>query len=356
MTENRSDSGRQLLAACGSLVGVAVICAACVACGYFFWTADLSELTLGDTNIAQAVGLVEPTSTPTLTASPTATATPGTATATSQPTDTPTMGGSPTIPPTDTPRPRPTATPTSTFTPTPLDSAAEIDSETASLTELEPDLAATAIADAIINILTGPQAIEGTLSLIAIENGYVFPPGAGEAEFSWTWSGAAGCDPPPVGFGFEVRIWPNRPDFGPLGVDDAKQLQDKIFCDPQTGRRSFKLGFLSNTPAVQIQGAGSFAWDVAFIQMEPHTPLYASPPRIFEISLVYPNPGRFDPHGQVGAVKCSSFVAWSEAQAFFIAAGPGDRHKLDTDRDGVACNEIAPCLLTQPVEVCRTKF
>jgi hypothetical protein len=105
-----------------------------------------------------------------------------------------------------------------------------------------------------------------------------------------------------------------------------------------------------------LQGAGSFVWDVAFIQLEPHTPLYASPPRIFEISLVYPEPGRFDPDGARGVVKCSDFMSWAEAQAFFIAAGPEDPHKLDTDRNGVACDDIAPCLLTQPVEVCKTRY
>jgi hypothetical protein len=191
---------------------------------------------------------------------------------------------------------------------------------------------------------------------VAIDHNFVFPPAPGEVEFSWTWSGAAGCQPLPDGYGFEVRIWPNRPDFIPLGVEDATKAQEKIFCDPQTGRRNFKLGFLPGTPAVQLQGAGSFAWDVAFIKLSPHTPLYASPPRLFEISLVYPRPGRLDPEGETGKVKCSSFVSWSEAQAFFLAAAPGDPHRLDTDRNGIACDAIAPCLLTKPVEVCRNLF
>lgn len=34
---------------------------------------------------------------------------------------------------------------------------------------------------------------------------------------------------------------------------------------------------------------------------------------------------------------CSDFQTWAEAQKFFVATGPGDPHRLDGDRDGVAC-------------------
>lgn len=38
--------------------------------------------------------------------------------------------------------------------------------------------------------------------------------------------------------------------------------------------------------------------------------------------------------------NCSDFSTWSEAQAFFEAAGPGDPHRLDGNNDGVACASL----------------
>ena len=37
---------------------------------------------------------------------------------------------------------------------------------------------------------------------------------------------------------------------------------------------------------------------------------------------------------------CRDFSTWQEAQAFFRAAGPGDPHRLDGDKDGVACEGL----------------
>jgi hypothetical protein len=34
---------------------------------------------------------------------------------------------------------------------------------------------------------------------------------------------------------------------------------------------------------------------------------------------------------------CADFATQAEAQAFFEAQKPGDRHRLDDDRDGRAC-------------------
>jgi len=44
---------------------------------------------------------------------------------------------------------------------------------------------------------------------------------------------------------------------------------------------------------------------------------------------------RYDPNGPDR--DCSDFATQAEAQAFFIAAGPGDPHRLDRDGDGIAC-------------------
>ena len=34
---------------------------------------------------------------------------------------------------------------------------------------------------------------------------------------------------------------------------------------------------------------------------------------------------------------CADFKTHAEAQAFFLAQGPGDPHRLDADGDGLAC-------------------
>ena len=51
-------------------------------------------------------------------------------------------------------------------------------------------------------------------------------------------------------------------------------------------------------------------------------------------------PLRYDPDGPDR--DCGDFDTWDEAQAFYIAAGgpDTDRHRLDGDSDGVACNSL----------------
>lgn len=46
---------------------------------------------------------------------------------------------------------------------------------------------------------------------------------------------------------------------------------------------------------------------------------------------------RYDPFGRDR--NCGDFDDWAEAQAFYVAAGgpESDWHRLDADRDGVAC-------------------
>ncbi|MGX9856197.1 YHYH domain-containing protein [Limimaricola variabilis] len=38
--------------------------------------------------------------------------------------------------------------------------------------------------------------------------------------------------------------------------------------------------------------------------------------------------------------NCSDFSTHREAQQFYEAAGPGDPHGLDRDRDGIACESL----------------
>ena len=63
-----------------------------------------------------------------------------------------------------------------------------------------------------------------------------------------------------------------------------------------------------------------------------HTPTPTPTPSTVEL--------RYDPAGPDR--NCSDFDAWAEAQAFFEAAGgpENDRHGLDRDRNGVACESL----------------
>lgn len=41
-----------------------------------------------------------------------------------------------------------------------------------------------------------------------------------------------------------------------------------------------------------------------------------------------------------GDQDCGDFSTWREAQTFFESAGPGDPHRLDRDKDGIACEGL----------------
>lgn len=42
-----------------------------------------------------------------------------------------------------------------------------------------------------------------------------------------------------------------------------------------------------------------------------------------------------------GDRNCSDFSTQREAQQFYEANGPGDPHRLDRDKDGVACESLS---------------
>jgi micrococcal nuclease len=59
-----------------------------------------------------------------------------------------------------------------------------------------------------------------------------------------------------------------------------------------------------------------------------------------EPSPASPGGLRYDPNGPDR--DCNDFATQAEAQAFFVAAGgpTRDRHRLDGDKDGVACEDL----------------
>jgi hypothetical protein len=168
------------------------------------------------------------------------------------------------------------------------------------------------------------------------------PANADQFEVKWLWQGdarLARCEAVD-GFGFEVRIWPARDGFGPLGaMDAAKNAEDSFLgCDYENGIRRYLVTYLKDKPGVKPVGAGKFLWDVTLVQLKPYQPIITTTPRIIEITFDYQ--GSLDPFGE--PLSCADFESWAEAQAVFFAAGGPDKdpHNLDPDGDGTACNEL----------------
>jgi len=107
-------------------------------------------------------------------------------------------------------------------------------------------------------------------------------------EFKWLWKDK-GCQSPSEGQGFEIRIWPERPGFGPLGVMDASD-QDAIFCDATGGARMYEVGNLRGAPGVMAVDGGVFRWDVALVQLDPYEVLNVAPSRSFYLPPSAPAP------------------------------------------------------------------
>lgn len=42
----------------------------------------------------------------------------------------------------------------------------------------------------------------------------------------------------------------------------------------------------------------------------------------------------------VDLYNCRNFASWEQAQAVYLASGPGDPNRIDTDRDGTACESL----------------
>jgi hypothetical protein len=45
------------------------------------------------------------------------------------------------------------------------------------------------------------------------------------------------------------------------------------------------------------------------------------------------------PPGAIADIDCTDLKTQTDAQTFFERQGPGDRHRLDRDHDGVACEQ-----------------
>ena len=148
--------------------------------------------------------------------------------------------------------------------------------------------------------LATPKAITGTqpgmpanitdkIKLLEPGDNVRMLPEPGRLEFKWVWVGH-GCAAPPQGQGFEVRVWPNRAGFGPMGVADAKQ-QGAIRCEDKTGTRTLEVGNLRSAAGIIAGGGGGqFRWDVALVKLDPYAPQMAAASRVFELPYGAPTP------------------------------------------------------------------
>lgn len=175
------------------------------------------------------------------------------------------------------------------YTPTPTYTLASISATTvlsaASPEAISPPTSTPSPAPSADALLVGGP-VKGDIELIELPASLQFNQDTLRVEFKWVWKDK-GCQPPPNGQGFEVRIWPERPGFGPLGVMDAAD-QDAIFCDEKSGTRMFAAGNLRSAPGVMAVDGGPFRWDVALVQLDPYIVLNVAPSRAFYLPPAAP--------------------------------------------------------------------
>ncbi|GAB4423957.1 MAG: hypothetical protein Fur0044_21960 [Anaerolineae bacterium] len=92
-------------------------------------------------------------------------------------------------------------------------------------------------------------------------------------EFQWKWHENKGCQSPPAGYAFEIRIWPDNNTSQPMGAMDAGAEKSRIHCDPGSGIHSFTIGRIRDVPGARGLANGRLRWDVALVQVDPYQPI-----------------------------------------------------------------------------------
>jgi hypothetical protein len=121
--------------------------------------------------------------------------------------------------------------------------------------------------------------VDGSVELIWPEpDSHVSP---NQVEFRWRWLADKGCEQPPAGYAFEIRVWRDNDVSGPMGAMDAGLQKQNIGCDPASGIRTFTIGQISTVPGAEGQSSGRLRWDVALVQLEPYKPVITTQYRTF---------------------------------------------------------------------------
>jgi len=100
-------------------------------------------------------------------------------------------------------------------------------------------------------------------------------------EFSWKWLENKGCEQPPDGYAFEIRVWRDNDATPPMGAMDATGQKPNISCNPATGVRTFTIGRIKTVPGAEGQATGRLRWDVALVQLTPYQPVITTKYRTF---------------------------------------------------------------------------
>lgn len=122
-------------------------------------------------------------------------------------------------------------------------------------------------------------AVDGSLELIGPPDDSHIP--TDEIEFKWKWRENKGCEQPPDGYAFEIRIWRNNDSASPMGAMDAQAQKQNITCDPGSGIRTFTIGRVKSVPGVEGLKSGRFRWDVTLVQLNPYNPVITTQYRTF---------------------------------------------------------------------------
>ena len=122
-------------------------------------------------------------------------------------------------------------------------------------------------------------AADGSVELVWPQNDIHVP--ENEMEFRWIWRENKGCEQPPDGYAFEIRIWRDNDFSAPMGAMDAQRQKQNITCDPASGIRAFTIGNLKSVPGAEGQKSGTLRWDVALVQLNPYNPVITTQYRTF---------------------------------------------------------------------------
>ena len=271
-----------------------------------------------------------PTPTPTPTATPTSTLT-ATPTSTPRPTPTPTPTSTLTTTPTPTPTSTPTATPsptptlTPTATPTPTPGAVELKYDPAGPDRNCSDFDTWAEAQAFYEAAGGPEMdrhrLDNDRNGVACES----LPGAPSQGTVTPVTSAATPTPKP------------RPTSTPALATSTPAPKPRPTATPAPA---------TATPAPKPRPTSTSAPATATPMPKPTdtptpTPTPTVAPSATPTPTVTPSPTP-SPTPATPDRDCSDFDTWDEAQAFYEAEGgpETDRHGLDQDGDGVACESL----------------
>lgn len=119
--------------------------------------------------------------------------------------------------------------------------------------------------------------------------------------------------------------------YGSHGVDFLVST-----IDPYQGQ----VVMTRDTFVMEVEAVGDWSISISAVPIESSVePIPIEVPTV-SLSNTSGYTGSYDPHGLDR--NCSDFAIHVEAQAFYVAAGgPGmDRHDLDRDKDGIACESL----------------